>query len=307
MIGKTNTPEFGFKGHNRQRGVGATANPWDLGRSPGGSSGGSGAAIAAGMVPLATGSDGGGSIRIPSALCGLSGIKCQQGRVPLGGHNPPGTGPLSVKGPMARRIDDVALALDACVGPHPTDAYSLPAPAEPWAPQLADVQMPERVAWSPAMGFAEVDAEVLSVTRSVVDALVSEGCEVIELDAVFGDDPVASWIVLWTVMRDRAQGHLRGTDDWHKVDPELRRQIEMGSDFSAVDFANAYNACHHLSLELDAAFDVAPLILTPTVCGQTPKLGQQGTINGVEEVGWVRFTYGINMTRNPGRFGLRRA
>src|SRR5690606_34631804 len=100
VVGKTNTPEYGHKGATDNLLFGPTLNPWDLERSPGGSSGGSAAALAAGMVPLATGSDGGGSIRIPAALCGMSGIKTTQGRVPNGGPHPPGSGLFSVKGPM---------------------------------------------------------------------------------------------------------------------------------------------------------------------------------------------------------------
>ena len=119
VLGKTNTPEFGWKGDTQNQVFGATRNPWDLSRSAGGSSGGTGAALAAGMVPLATGSDGGGSIRIPSAINGLSGLKPSLGRVPSGGPTPPGWAGLSTKGPMARRIRDVAYALECVVGPDP--------------------------------------------------------------------------------------------------------------------------------------------------------------------------------------------
>src|SRR5688572_26521057 len=107
VVGKTNTPELGWKADTVNPLFGATRNPWDLGRSAGGSSGGSAAAIAAGLVPLCTGSDGGGSIRIPSSICGLSGLKPSLGRVPMGGPKAPGWGDMSTKGPMARRIRDV--------------------------------------------------------------------------------------------------------------------------------------------------------------------------------------------------------
>src|SRR4051794_2119166 len=124
VVGKTNTPELGHKADTNNLVFGATRNPWDLSRTSGGSSGGSSAAIAAGLVPLATGSDGGGSIRIPSALCGLSGLKPSLGRVPSGGVEPPDWGHLSSKGVMARRISDVALALDSVIGPEQTDLRS---------------------------------------------------------------------------------------------------------------------------------------------------------------------------------------
>ena len=123
ILGKTNTPEFGHKGKTDNVLFGVTKNPWNLEYSPGGSSGGTSAALASGMIPLGTGSDGGGSIRIPAALGGLAGIKTSQGRIPIGGDKPPGSGLLTVKGPMANTTEDNALALDATVGPHPTDIF----------------------------------------------------------------------------------------------------------------------------------------------------------------------------------------
>ena len=128
VIGKTNTPELGWKADTDNTTFGATCNPWNLDHSPGGSSGGSAAAVAAGMVPLATGSDGGGSIRIPSSCCALSGVKPSLGRVPSGGAEPPDWHHLSTKGPLARRIADVVAVLDVVVGPDPTDLQSLPRP-----------------------------------------------------------------------------------------------------------------------------------------------------------------------------------
>ena len=132
VLGKTTTPEFGWYGETISPHWGVTSNPWNLERSPGGSSGGSAAALASGMVPLATGSDGGGSIRIPGSLCGLSVIKTTTGTIPLGGPVPPGAGVLAVRGPMTLRIADVAPALAACAGPDPSDPFSLPAQAIDW-------------------------------------------------------------------------------------------------------------------------------------------------------------------------------
>jgi len=115
ILGKTNTPEFGCMGDTYNNVFGPTWNPWRSGRSPGGSSGGTSSAVASGMVPVGTGSDGGGSIRIPSAMCGMSGLKPSHGRVPSG-PPPPGLLDLSCVGPMARRIRDVAYCLDAIIG-----------------------------------------------------------------------------------------------------------------------------------------------------------------------------------------------
>ena len=304
VVGKTTTPEYGHKGVTESALSGVTRNPWRLDRSPGGSSGGSGAALASGMVPLATGSDGGGSIRIPAALCGLSGIKTTQGRVPNGGPNPPGSGLLSVKGPMTTRIDDVVFALDMCVGPHPTDPFSLPRSGAPWYDAMTSKRLPSSVAWSPTLGYADVDPEIASICQAAVDRLAGEGTEIAEVDEVWATDPVGPWITMWVASRARTQGHLVGTPEFDEVTPSLQQQIEMGMTLDAADMARAIDAVHDLNLQLDTAFEHAPLLLTPVCAGHTPVIGddgvtRNGVIKGEETPGWVGFTYGFNMTRNP--------
>jgi Asp-tRNA(Asn)/Glu-tRNA(Gln) amidotransferase A subunit family amidase len=306
VVGKTNTPEYGHKGVTDNPLFGATANPWSLGHSSGGSSGGTAAALAAGLVPLGTGSDGGGSIRLPSSICGLSGIKTSQGRVPLGGPNPPGSGVLSVKGPMTRTVRDAALALDACVGPDPTDIFGHPAPPGPWRPQLGqpgDVAPPERVVWCPNLGFGTVDAEVLRVCEAAVAKLADAGTEVIPVDVVFRDDPLGPWLTLWVVARYKAQGHLIGTPDWERLSPSIRPQIEAGAKVSGADVARALDAAHTLNWELCQVLgEIAPIVLSPTVAGRPPRLDEpqgRGLLNGELTQAWVQFTPVFNLTRNP--------
>ena len=132
VVGKTNTPELAAKGVTDNPLYGVTRNPHDPTRTPGGSSGGSAAAVAAGMVPLATASDGGGSIRIPAAACGLPGFKPSMGRVPDGGPVPVDWPSVTTRGVLTRTVDELIAVLDVIVGPHPTDLRSLPAPAGPW-------------------------------------------------------------------------------------------------------------------------------------------------------------------------------
>ncbi len=300
IVGKTTTPEMGHKGVTESPLSGVTKNPWSTDRSPGGSSGGSAAALASGMVPLATGSDGGGSIRIPAALCGYSGIKTTQGRVANGGPNAPGSGLFTVKGPMALNTTDTAFALDVCVGPHPTDPFSLPRSGAPWYDAVSSsFRLPDRVVYSPTLGFAEVDREIAEVVEAGVGRLESAGIEVVRLDDIWPEDPVGPWFTGWAVMRARAQGHLQDTDQWEQIDESLRFQILMGLDVSGVDLAKAQDAMYHYSLALDRAFEQAPILLTPMVAGQTPVVGHEGTINGEAQVSWVSFSYGFNMTRNP--------
>jgi aspartyl-tRNA(Asn)/glutamyl-tRNA(Gln) amidotransferase subunit A len=300
VVGKTNTPEHGFAGITDNPTFGPTRNPWSLDHNAGGSSGGSAAALAAGMVSLATGTDAGGSIRIPSALCGISGIKLSQGRIAQGGAQPPGSTVLGVRGPMARRISDVAMAVDACAGPDPTDIYAFPGLHDPWHPQLADLAPPPVVAYSIDLGFAAVDTEVAAVVEAAVSALADAGTEVVEIPAVFDEDPVLAWFQLWCATRARTQGHHRGTPQWELIDPALRQLIEYGLTLSAVDLVHALDAGHLLNHRLETvAFSSAPVLLCPTVAGQAPLGGGQGTVDGIETQSWVSFTPFVNLTRNP--------
>ena len=300
VVGKTNTPELGHKADTTNPLFGSTRNPWDLARSAGGSSGGSAAAIAAGLVPLCTGSDGGGSIRIPSSVCGLSGLKPSLGRVPSGGPHPPGWADLSTKGPMARTIRDVTLALDAVVGPEATDLRSLPMPEVSWTRSLQEIHAPRTVGWAPTLGYAKVDTEVAAICQAAVERLWERGTEVIEVDSVFPEDPVQPWLTLAMVGNERALGHLRGTDDWARLDPWHAAAMDgFGRPASGVDVMAANDACHLANLRLVDLFHRVPLLLTPTVAGQVGPAGGNGTIDGVETPNWVAFTYPFNMTRSP--------
>jgi aspartyl-tRNA(Asn)/glutamyl-tRNA(Gln) amidotransferase subunit A len=301
VVGKTNTPELGWKADTVNELFGATRNPWHLETSAGGSSGGSAAAIAAGMVPLATGSDGGGSIRIPSSICGLSGMKPSLGRVPGGGPNAPGWGDLSTKGPMARSIRDVTLALDAVVGPEPTDLRSLPMPDASWTRSLEDLHVPRKVGWSPTLGYARVDAEVRSICDAAIRALEDRGAEIVEIDAVFDEDPVREWFTLAMAGNLRALGHLHGTPQWDLVEPAHAAMLEWAREnVGPLDVLRAQDACHLANLRLVDLFHRVPVLLTPTIAGQPgPPGAGQGTIDGVDDVGWVAFTYPFNMTRSP--------
>lgn len=299
VVGKTNTPEFGCKA-DTSNGLGpATVNPWNTERSAGGSSGGSAAAVAAGMVPLATASDGGGSIRIPAAICGLTGFKPSLGRVPVGGPTPPAWADLSAKGPLTRRATDAAAVLDAVVGPDPTDLRCLPQPRAPWRPQLDGTQPPLRVAWSPDLGYAPVDAGVAAVCQAAIDRLDESGCEVSEVPSVFPEDPVGAWLTLTSASHLRTVHELVGMPEFDQLDPAIRFSVELARSLSAVDVIVAQDACHELNQTVTTLLADVSFLLCPVVAGRVPAPWGNGTVDGVEDPNWVRFTYPFNLTRSP--------
>ncbi len=300
IVGKTNTPEFGWKGDTQNEVFGATRNPWDLARSAGGSSGGTGAALAAGMVPLATGSDGGGSIRIPSAINGLSGLKPSLGRVPTGGAAPPSWAGLSTRGPMARRIRDVAYALECVVGPDPTDISSLPMPDVPWSRALNDIGAPLKVGWSPTLGYAPVDTQVLEVCERAVRALEGMGTEIVEIPVVFDEDPIRSFLTIAGVGTLVTVAPHRDSPAFAKMDPGLLQTFEWAeANVTAVSLKQAQDACHLLNLRLVDALRGVNFLITPATAAVTPLQGEVGVINGNPDPNWVRFTYPFNLTRSP--------
>lgn len=300
VVGKTNTPEFGCQGDTTNEVFPDTTNPWNPDRSAGGSSGGAAAALAAGMVPLATGSDGGGSIRIPSALCGLSGLKPSCGRIPNRSAEAPNWLHYSISGPMARTIADVALALDSVVGFDPVDLTSLPAPHGPsWLESLDDLRPPRAVLWSPDLGYGTTDSEIASVLEGAVRKIEDAGVEVIEVDRVFNDDPIRHWAaVAFGGLRRKTMPH-RDTADWERYSPILRALTELAADDDNIAVLDALAAGHSLNYRLVELFHQAPLLLCPTVAGQTGRPRHQGTIDGQETVSWVTYTPPFNMTGNP--------
>jgi aspartyl-tRNA(Asn)/glutamyl-tRNA(Gln) amidotransferase subunit A len=301
VVGKTNTPDFGWTAKTDNPLFGVTRNPWNLEHTPGGSSGGTAAALAAGMVPLATGSDGGGSIRIPASCCGLPGVKPSMGRVPSGGREAPGWPGLSSKGPMAQSVADTALALDVVVAPEPTDLRSLPRPEASWVAAVQDPHPPNRVIWAPTLGYATVDAEVLEICERAVRTLESLGTEVVQVDSVFDADPLNSWLTLTGVYLLRSHEERLPDTGFAGLDPVLAYMLEHARGVSGLEVARALDACHHVNYRLVELFADARILITPTTAGTAPaiSLGGNGVINGTETPNWVSFTYPFNMSGSP--------
>src|SRR5436309_6477723 len=197
LLGKTNTPHFGYKDMCDNLLGPPCRNPWNLERTSGASSGGAGAAIAAGLGPLAHGSDGAGSIRIPSALCGVFGLKPSYGRVPY--H--PNSDYFTLRahqGPMARTVRDAALLLQAMAGPDHRDPLTIDAPPDDYVAACDGDLRGLRVAWSPDLGFAAVDPEVGAIVERAARRFAELGCEV-EAPAVAWPDPRAFHQIIWEV------------------------------------------------------------------------------------------------------------
>jgi Asp-tRNA(Asn)/Glu-tRNA(Gln) amidotransferase A subunit family amidase len=263
IVGKTNNPEFCYRGITENQLYGVTRNPVNPTRTSGGSSGGAAASVAAGMVPLALGTDGGGSIRIPSAFCGTYGIKPTFGLVPkMPGFR--GWPTLSVTGPIAGSVRDLALALTVMAGPSPQDALSYPAPA---ADYLDAVSSPSwlglRVAVSDDLGFADLDPDVRASFHAAVDAISNAGAH---LTAAHPDpvDPTALWDSIALPEGYASEGALV------EANPELvggdAAMIALaGAEFSARQYLDAQHDRAAYSAMWDAFFDDYDVLLTPTM------------------------------------------
>ena len=196
VLGKTNTPAYGFQAETDNLVFGPTRNPWAPARTCGGSSGGSAAAIASGLVSLCTGSDGGGSIRIPSAVCGIAGFKPTNGVVPNGDADNPTWGPFSTRGPMARTFAEIACALDVVAGYSPRDLMSFDLDGS-FVDAVAHASLEGvRIAWSPTLGIATTRRRGRGRVRARAGRARGERRGVVDtVDSVFDEAPVRSWIM----------------------------------------------------------------------------------------------------------------
>jgi aspartyl-tRNA(Asn)/glutamyl-tRNA(Gln) amidotransferase subunit A len=180
MLGKTTTPEFGWKGVTDSPLDGITRNPWNPATTPGGSSGGASAALAAGMGALALGTDAGGSVRIPAGFTGVFALKATFGRVPAWPLSPFGT--LANIGPMTRSVTDAAILLNVMAEPDPRDAYSLPYDSADYTHDLEEGIAGLTIAWSPTLGGHAVDPEIAELVARAVGKLADLGAQIVEAE-----------------------------------------------------------------------------------------------------------------------------
>ena len=305
MLGKSNTSEYGWKGDTTNRVYGPTQNPWREGRTAGGSSGGAAAAVASGIGPLAQGSDGAGSIRIPAAFCGIYGIKPSYGRVPQW----PAGSTLSHAGPIARTVADAALMLDVMEGPDPRDRWSLPASGGHLAAaeegraagERGDALSGLRVAWSRDLGFAAVESAVAGAAEAAALRLSELGARVEEAHPDAGD-PYPVLDVLWSCRMAGLFGS-RLDEVGHLLDPGLAGVVREAARYSGADYGRAILEQNAYADVVRRFFDRYDLLLTPTLPVTAFAAGDDGpgTVAGTPRrfLEWTAFTYPFNLTGQP--------
>jgi aspartyl-tRNA(Asn)/glutamyl-tRNA(Gln) amidotransferase subunit A len=306
ILGKTNTPEFGYTGLTKNLLFGVTRNPWNLERTPGGSSGGSSAAIASGMVPLVTASDGGGSIRIPACYVGAYGLKPTFGRVPVG--------PLIAErpmlpwidtvcyGPLTRTVRDAALFLDVVCGPDPSDPDTLPLPGHSYVDTLEALPAKLPIAVSKGLGYARVQHDVWREVEAAIDVFRKLGHTVEVVDDVFPDLGV-DWALVasaenYALLAEQVERH-RG--EWGRA---FLEGLERGKEITPAVIGRAQRKRAALHAVLTRIFSRYALLLTPTLpteafaaAGPFPKAIDGEPITSA--LGAVAFTYPFNFSGHP--------
>ena len=299
IVGRTNLPEFAWRGSTDNPLFGESRNPWDPARTPGGSTGGGAAAVAAGMAPLALGSDGAGSIRIPASFCGLVGLKPTFARVPM--YPAPGGHELTAHvGPLARTVRDVALMMNVIARPDRRDPFALP---DDGVEYLAVCDAPltgARVAWSPDLGFAPVERETREICAAAARAFADLGAEVEDASPDIGDP---SWILRTLYGGAQAGAHAsRPPAEKAQMDPALVAYAEGSASFTVVDYLKAVAGRQVMVDVLRRFFERYDLLLTPTLCLPAFPLGIVGPheVAGreVTHLGWT-LCYPFNYSGQP--------
>ena len=300
VVGKTNLPEFASKGVCDSPLLGYGRNPWNLGRIPGGSSGGAAAAVAAGLGPLGIGNDVAGSIRVPAACCGVVGLKPSAGRVP----NHPSGIPWDIafqQGPIARTVGDLDLALRVLSGPHDLDLLSLPPIAEDWDRRLDDLIRPWRFAWSPDLGVARVDPEVLEITTTAVEAL--RGAGRVDSPKLNLGDALGVFTVVVPLLRAAAVAPF--VEQWApKMDPFVADYYRRGMRITTKELGDAFQHRDRLAASVATVLRDHDFIVTPTIAcvpweydRAFPALIDSQPLANWRD--WLPFTYPFNFTGHP--------
>jgi aspartyl-tRNA(Asn)/glutamyl-tRNA(Gln) amidotransferase subunit A len=302
-LGKTNTPEFGCTCFTKNRLFGVTRNPWNLARTPGGSSGGSSAAIAAGLVPLATASDGGGSIRIPASYTGTFGMKPTFGRVPRGPFHFRDWVDTVCWGPLTRCVTDAALFLDCVVGQDAHDPDSLPQPGISYLDRLDEPPRDLRIAYSATLGYARVQSDVRREVEAAVRLLGETLGRPVDLLSERFTDVGVAWALLNAF---EEYGRLAPLIEKHRTEwgRGFISGVDRGARLTAADIGTFQRERLRLLEETTLVFARYDLLLTPTM--PTTAFAAGGPLPDAVDgeplaspLHAVAFTYPFNMTGHP--------
>ena len=298
LLGKTTTPEFGCKGETNSLLTGISRNPWNPALTPGGSSGGASAAVSAGLGPLAIGTDGAGSVRIPAAFCGNVGFKPSFGRVPAYPLSPFGS--VAHLGPHAMTVEEVALLMNAIALPDARDWTSLPFDGVDYLAGLKGGVKGLRVAYSPTLGYAKnVDPEIAAATAQAAKHLQDLGAVVEQVDPLT-EDPLDISTGLWFAGAYQVWQTLNPSQ-LALTDPDFKSQAELGAQLDA----NAIHALTQrrgvLGSHLRQFMQRFDLILTPSTAVTAFKALPAGhsVMNSAAMLGWTPFSYPFNLSQQP--------
>ncbi len=304
FLGKTNVPEFGLVAVTDNLLFGPSKNPWDLKKTTGGSSGGAAAAVASGIGPVAVGNDGGGSIRIPSSLCGVFGLKPQFGRIPSYPHVVHGWETMNHEGPITRTVSDAALMLDVMAGPDDRDRLSLPASGINYLESLEEPLGKLKIAFTTDLAVQAVDSEVARITADAARVFEESGCEVIEDDPGIPD---MSQDLTIMVIVDTFAAHEHHIEQAKELMyPLYKPFLELASIYSGVDRIRVEYHRKDMWKIMRKFFEKYDLLLTPSTACPAFDFKEGGmlgpdTIDGKEAnpASWVGFTFPFNFTGQP--------
>lgn len=296
ILGKSTTTEFGCKAVSNSPLTGITRNPWNTALTTGGSSCGAAAMVAAGLVPYAIGTDGGGSVRIPAAMCGLFGIKAQFGRVPV--FPTSATPTLAHVGPLARNAEDAAIVLSTIAGFDGHDPFAVKEDLPSFLPAAKPLNA-MKVAWSPTLGYGRIDPDVAALAERAVSTIAEMGVEVNLVETVM-DDPIDLWTAeFYAGVGTRLRDTVATQPDL--LDPVV---LDLLTDALEQDMRSYYEsvfARYTFREKMRAFFEEYDLLLTPTV--PVTAFGAELDIPpGYEDknaVSWATFTYPFNLTGQP--------
>ena len=300
-IGKTNTPEFGAGSQTFNEVFGETHNPYDLTKTCGGSSGGAAVSLACGMLPIADGSDTGGSLRNPAAFCNVVGFRPSPGRVPVW-PNELGWFPISVQGPMARTVEDVALMLSAIAGPDPRDPIAIPAAGDRFRQPLTRDFRNTRIAWSADFGGLPMDRQITQVLEPQIETFAGLGCEVVPGQPDFSDaDEIFQVLRAWafelkfTPLIEKHREQIKDTIIWN---------AEFGQSLTGPQISRAENRRTQLFQRVvkfmeTHEFMIFPVTQVPPFDLQQPYIEEIDGVKMETYIDWMKSCYFVTVTGLP--------